>query len=813
MTDAQTRREIDDLNQIWDALTGEDLQPVRLSTFSRDIAMLRAADDAIDPPPSFVTRLEMQLRTSRRQHPVAVVRARSRELHMDTTPSWSQASPPIRHRHNQDRRWYAFLAVAAVIVLIAGTLSLRQRWEGSPLSTAAIPAAQVVASPDTSQSAETRFADVPMEGSDSARSNIQPGPGIGVYPAIVAQIDITGDDMILANNLLIVFDGYSTVVALNPETLGQVWKRSFGDGYYGSPVASGNRLILAYSKNPVVWEQHADATALVAISLADGSDIWRTAGGSAFGSGVVVQNDIAYAMSNVDGAIQFGAFRLSDGSQIYQVTLDDVVYCCNGFALAISGKTAIAETAFHLIAFNIADGKQLWATSVPDYEIYQSLTVGEYVVTATSWGDSGAQAALPKTGTINSYSLKTGEEIGKTPNIAAYASGIELESGIGSLQIGTDLTNPARWISVAGPKGGPDLFDPVQLSDPSDTENQYLAVDSAPTIVGQTAYALFSVLDTGDGSTGKSMLTSVDISQDQPAATTNWFALFDGHPSGSPIVSGGRIFVLTTDAGLYVFGNAPTSSATPVATPDGVAPTFDFRTTVTCTVTVISNPLLGPLPDAPAISGATPRAPIDIADVPSGGSAVDPAIADQLAALFTNYRNCSAVDPYNDVFGFFSTDFYVRLKELGPQTYRRWDRPTVGDLDGADRFAAQVGYELALPASRWQDSRIGDRADRCLRHLVRERRWILENRRVPLGVRFIEGATYGLPGNANYIERKYTPGCRRLARFPEQGNDIARFADNPMGQVEPAHDAAWPPPRHPRSNASIRAAPMPRRSV
>ena len=83
-------------------------------------------------------------------------------------------------------------------------------------------------------------------------------------------------------------------------------------------------------------------------------------------------------------------------------------------------------------------------------------------------------------------------------------------------------------------------------------------------------------------------------------------------------------------------------------------------------------------------------------------SNVDATTAQQLEDLFNAYRACSAVDPYHSVFGFFSTDFYVRLKSV--QEY--WGEP---DQPWAIWMAASFIY-LKLDTGTLQalpDGRIG----------------------------------------------------------------------------------------------------------
>jgi hypothetical protein len=178
-------------------------------------------------------------------------------------------------------------------------------------------------------------------------------------------------------------------------------------------------------------------------------------------------------------------------------------------------------------------------------------------------------------------------------------------------------------------------------------------------------------------------------------------AQIDGGIVSSPIVSGGQIFVLTHDAGLYVLDENTTPSATPVATPGAVV---DLRTPVTCNAAPSDSPMLGDLPATPTIPEVAPwKQPVPFSSIPSGvASNVDATTAQQLEDLFNAYRACSAVDPYHGVFGFFSTDFYVRLKSV--QEY--WGEP---DQPWAIWMASMQEY-LTLDTNSLQqlpDGRIG----------------------------------------------------------------------------------------------------------
>ena len=204
-------------------------------------------------------------------------------------------------------------------------------------------------------------------------------------------------------------------------------------------------------------------------------------------------------------------------------------------------------------------------------------------------------------------------------------------------------------------------------------------------------------------------------------------AQIDGGIVSEPLVSGGHIYVLTHDAGLYVLGDGTTPSATPVATPGAVV---DLRTPVVCTAAPSDSPMLGNLPATPTIPQVAPwKQPIPFTSIPSGvASDVDAVTAAQLETLFNAYRACSAVDPYHGVFGFFSTDFYVRLKSV--QEY--WGEP---DQPWAVWMASMQEF-LRLDTNSLQrlpDGRIGGThqqpLDEHLR-LVRPGKWRVEDRRI-----------------------------------------------------------------------------------
>ena len=572
-------------------------------------------------------------------------------------------------------------AAALLLVMIAGTLyrTLPVRQSG--------PGGFIQAPPPTAKPLD--FADMPMPGADPARSNTQPGPGITGNPAILARTDISGTNMILANNLLIVLTNglESSVVALNPETLDQIWKRKLADGFYSSPVASGDQLLLTYTRNTEVGTQNAENNALLALSLADGSDRWKSGGAASTSGDVVPVGDSVFAVAYLDNKTVFGSYRADNGSPNFQVSFDYASACCGG-SLVIDGNIAIIRTAYHLIAVDTNDGSRLWVTTAQSSEIYDSLVSNGHYIWASSSSTPGAPiGSLPQAGSVYVYELDNGvllQRVGGT-NSRVAAGHLENGESAQTVVIGVDLNDGSRWLSLYEANSMPALFDPARLPDPTGDAERFDNLQVQPVVIDQSVYAVFGTPDDGTGRIGTTLLTAIAAGPSEATARTEWMALFDGRVQVSPIISGGRAFVLTSDVGLYVFGSAPVADSTPAASPAASASTFDFRTTITCNAVVVTNPLLGVLPNSPAIPGATPRSSIVSENLPKGGRSVDQATADSLTALFADYRNCSAVDPYNDVYSFFSTDFYVRLKDLGvenieggiDQPWAIWMAPTM----------------------------------------------------------------------------------------------------------------------------------------
>ncbi len=79
-----------------------------------------------------------------------------------------------------------------------------------------------------------------------------------------------------------------------------------------------------------------------------------------------------------------------------------------------------------------------------------------------------------------------------------------------------------------------------------DDRNIYSPSDVPPIVVGDTAYVVGSTQMLAGGNVRSSLLSAVDLA----TGKARWMAQIDGGIVGTPIVAGGKIFVLTIDAGL-----------------------------------------------------------------------------------------------------------------------------------------------------------------------------------------------------------------------------------------------------------------------
>jgi hypothetical protein len=668
-----------DLDQRWDELNADHPAVRRLDRGDQELRELVALDASAPPRPEFVAGLMTQLR------------AEARQLESIEPPAASEpitVLEPVRPVRRM-RGLSGAGKVASVLLaasLLFGMMAALVRYpftstDGTGGPTVVAPGPQIP--------------DVPMPGANPARTNVQPGPGLTMLPEIKQKADVVGTSMALADNVLVVV-GYTTVSAFDVNTLTELWAVKLKAGAYSEPSIADGTIYFGYTANTESASTSPDNNQLVAISLANGQVKWRVDGAGFVPVNPLVSRDIVYALGVAKNRYQLGAYRAANGTTIWQTDLGPATWCCPVSGLALSGDRLAATTLYNVGVFNAADGHVLWqdATAVIGYA-GTPVIVGNQVIVSTAKdpdSDASGQPISPGVGQTVAYDLDTGRV--RWTNDSTRSHGSEIAASTGVLYAGAWLDSVTGRFGFMSLESGVTVWSqPLpEMEDMSQTFVMTLG-PAQPVIVGESAYILSSTPPTPNGAIRSSSFRKIELED----GTSQWSMQIDGGVTAMPIVSGGRIYVLTLDSGLYVIGD----SAAPVATPGS---DIDLRTPPTCNATPSDSPMLGDLPATPTILQVAPwNQPIPFAQLPSGdASGVDSRLAEHLNDLFTEYRACSAVDPYHGVFGFFSTDFYVRLKTV--QEY--WGEPdqpwAVWMAPMQEYLTLETGSLVRLP-----DGRIG----------------------------------------------------------------------------------------------------------
>jgi outer membrane protein assembly factor BamB len=629
--------------------------PEESDPFDRDLARM---DDASGPSPLFVAQLRTRLRQEARR--LASAPPVARDLPARRTVSVPARRPPTLPRVIGRGLNHASAIALIVVVLIVAVTAFGNR------NGARVPALIPAGSFATPSAVPSTLADVPTSGGNWARTNTQPGPGLTTLPEIAGRSDSAGLAMALADGVLVVTNP-TKATALDAATLRELWTVTLSGATYSPPTIAGGRIYLSVAHNPDSGRGKAADNQLLALSLQDGHELWRVDGAGAYPASPIVDGGTVYALGVANGRYQIGAYQAGDGSVIWQSDVGPYVWCCPRIGIALADGTLAVSDADTVSAFDAATGKGLWGHTPEngDY-IGAPMIAGDEVVVNSGNDSAGGRAVTPvAAGAMTAFDLKRGDIRWSNPSVrsegawlAAIANGILYagpwgRGGTGQLALVAAGTGATVW-SVTLPHAQGDT-------------RTYDAVETAPVIVGDTAYVVVGTPPDPTGSTAQSSLVAaVDLASGQ----TRWMAQVDGDLATAPIVSGGRLFALTFDAGLSVLGE----SGRPVT---GTAATVDLRRKVACAETPSQSPMLGSLPATPAIPGvAAWKQPVRFSHIPSGvASNVDPQIAAQLEQRFEEYRACSQSDPYGSVFGFFSTDFYVRLLALDESIYNSKAQP------------------------------------------------------------------------------------------------------------------------------------------
>ena len=636
-----------------------------MDAFDRDLMGL---DDSQPPSGQFVAHLRASLRQEARGQESRTTR-QSRQLRLVRTPTL--ALPPAMS-HRRAPGWWTSVGLVAVVLLLIVSVGTLTYAPGRSDQTAIPAPAGYAATPSPEQA---NLPDVPMPGANPQRTNVHPGPGLTTLPEIILRANFAGQSMVLADGMLIVVSSVRAH-ALNAMTLDEIWSVELQGGAYSAPTIADGRIFLTVSLNTEAGGGEADENQLVALSLADGRELWRIDGAGTFPVNPIVDGETAYSVGVAEGQYLLGAYQVSTGEHIWQIELGPFSGCCPSIGLALGdGNLAVngltSAAAFlptGMGVFDSEDGREIWTiTAGVNESVGRPMIVGDLVVVNAAEAVLDESYREPRVGSTTAYELASGEiawtnsESSRSywapisgSNRIVYAGPWDDVSDNARLALLSPETGETQWVTPL-----PRLEGDVQtyIGPPQDT---------APVIVNDIVYMVSSAPPRGtDDSVLASLLTAVDFE----TGSVRWMAQIDGGVAATPIVSGGRIYVLTHDYGMYVLGD----SGDPVPT---TTATVDLRTPVTCEATPSQSPLLGELPDEPSIPAVAEwKQTIRFSEIPRDPSNVDPAVAEQIIERFKEYRACSDIEPYNSVFGFFSTDFYVRLAALPESMYYSRDQP------------------------------------------------------------------------------------------------------------------------------------------
>jgi hypothetical protein len=399
----------------------------------------------------------------------------------------------------------------------------------------------------------------------------------------------------------------------------------------------------------------------------DGRELWRADGAGTPPSSPVVNGETVYSLGVADNGYQIGAYRTSDGQAIWQTDVGPYAWCCTSNGVALAGGLLAIGDGHSIGVYDAKTGDRLWSHA-PEGGAYVGypMIAGDQVMVSAADQPGGDSFPAPRTGSITAYDLRSGDIRWRNTAIRTFWTPLA-STATGVLYAGSWQDAESGQLAFISTESGETIWT-APLPRVEEGVQTYIEPGTVftPMIVGDTAYVTVSTVAYGGTSIQNSLLAAIDLAD----GSTRWLAQLDGTIVSTPIVSGGRIFLLTQDAGMTVLeasGQAAQAAGT----------TVDLRTPVLCNALPSESPLLGELPASPSIPGvAAWKQPFSASQVPTGiPSNVDQATAAQLAARFKEYRSCSAIDPYNSVFGFFSTDFYVRLKPLGVGVYDSDEHP------------------------------------------------------------------------------------------------------------------------------------------
>jgi hypothetical protein len=406
---------------------------------------------------------------------------------------------------------------------------------------------------------------------------------------------------------------------------------------------------------------------LVSLSLKDGSENWRIDVAGAYPVAPLVVNGTVYAVGTTKDAYRLGAYEPADGSIIWtaepfaSIKTDGYpeVIPYLWMSLAYSDGVIVVNQMRTLSAFDITNGKENWSHTVDAPDTVDTPIISNVFV-IVKIGHSPMKDDESGSGRVAAFDLRTGDQ--------QWSS--DLETGTSwSQALGNDTVIRAQvgeaneYLLTAFDVQSGEVQWTVpswdSAADPGPTFSQL--PDSAVTVGEQ-------VITVGVASTRGDHARTLVTARDLTTGDIVWSVITDGITQTDPIIADGKVYLLSDFYGLQVLGEDPDAAP---ATPESNV--SDLRDPVTCIYGPTDSPLLGnPTTDrTPVPAFDRWGAPIAPDDVPTFDSqnAVSQEGANAIQQRLDAFTTCTIRGDYTLRFNFFSTDYYLRIREMGADRF------------------------------------------------------------------------------------------------------------------------------------------------
>jgi outer membrane protein assembly factor BamB len=659
-----------DLDEQWDDLVvgfpNADLEPT--------IADLHLRDAGQGPSPRFKQQLRAAVEAAATEKAT-----RRREERPEPIPNGYRSSETIQPVATASARRmarpgltfgkFASLLMAASLLIAMTTAVIRYPFGDSDgpdeptngAQTTAIPAAGSPAAPGEGKASSA----------DPGNTNVQPGPAPQGPIALRQQVQITGSAMALGEGMLVVVNG-AKVTALDPETLAEQWSVELDEGLYTEPVIAGEAVYFGYTEKPEWVTEYIlgpkEHNQLVSLSLTDGSVNWRLDDAGAFPYEPVVVDGVIYSVGNSETSFHLAAYDAETGSERWVAEdFPTTVYPDSGgqiavyldMVLAYGDGDIIVNQFQELSAYDAQSGGQVWSHPVTEPNLVGAPLIADGTV-ITTIGHQWLGEGKPGSAKVVAFDLRSGQERWSREPVSGNMFHFFSATQRGDDVVTVQLSAEDEWklVAIAGDTGE-QAWSVLSQDAAADPAPDFWHAPDSVASAGDLAFTVGVASDQGDQP--RTLVTAREIATGDVA----WTAIVNGSAVAAPIVAGGRVYVLTDLYGLWALGTESSAAASP---DDGVA---DLRTPVECAVEPVESPLLGDAPTdrepAPALKDGL-FAWLDIDEAPAfdAANAVEPAVAEAIADRFAEYRDCVAFGETGRLYPFFSTDYWLRLRALGP---------------------------------------------------------------------------------------------------------------------------------------------------